>query len=411
MLHNLLEMGWNLHIVNRFTLGLACFVLTGSGIAVAEFELSGQISAEARLFTQTPGSTNRTDLTSSLAFKPEFYFEWNNGSSSFLFVPFARLDENDSRRTHVDVREFTYIRVGNDWELRAGLRKVFWGVAESNHLVDVINQTDLVENTDGEDKFGQPMVNLALIRGWGTLDFFVLPGFRERSFPGRSGRLRSVPRVDTSSANYESAAEQRHVDYAVRYSHYLGAFDLGIYHFWGTSREPFLELESTPSGEVVLAPAYDIIHQTGGDLQATLGNNLLKLEVLRRQGQGEPYTAAVGGFEYTFVGFLETTIDFGILGEYHFDERGRSAPTPFNHDAFTGARLAINDAADTQVLAGVVADLYGGGYLLNVEASRRFGNYWKLDVEARFLLGMDNADLLYSMRRDDHVLLELQRFF
>jgi len=397
--------------VNRLALGIVCCTLAGNGIAAAEFELSGQISAEARLFTQTPSSANRSDITSSLAFKPEFYFEWDNGSDSFLFVPFARLDENDSRRTHVDVREFTYIHVGNDWELRAGLRKVFWGVAESNHLVDVINQTDLIENTDGEDKFGQPMVNLALIRDWGTLDLFVLPGFRERSFPGRSGRLRSVPRVDTSSANYESAAEQKHVDYAVRYSHYLGAFDLGVYHFWGTSREPLLQLGSTPSGEIVLAPVYDIIHQTGGELQATLGNNLLKLEALRRQGQGETYIAAVGGFEYTFVGFLETKIDLGFLGEYHFDERGRSAATPFNHDLFIGARLAINDAADAQFLAGVVADLYGNGYLLNIEASRRFGNYWKLDLEVRFLLGIDNADPLYSMRRDDYVLLELQRFF
>ena len=29
--------------------------------------------------------------------------------------------------------------------------KVFWGVNESNHLVDIINQTDLVENSDTEE--------------------------------------------------------------------------------------------------------------------------------------------------------------------------------------------------------------------------------------------------------------------
>ena len=47
--------------------------------------------------------------------------------------------------------------------MRLGLRKVYWGVTESQHLVDVINQTEGVENLDGEDKLGQPMLNLALI--------------------------------------------------------------------------------------------------------------------------------------------------------------------------------------------------------------------------------------------------------
>jgi len=54
----------------------------------------------------------------------------------------------------------------------------FWGVTEFQHLVDIINQTDLVENIDTEDKLGQPMINLALINDWGTVDLFIMPYFR-----------------------------------------------------------------------------------------------------------------------------------------------------------------------------------------------------------------------------------------
>lgn len=398
--------------MNRLIIrGLGCGALALGGAAYAEFEISGHLGAESRIFLQDPRIRSHKDVTGSVSFKPEFYFEWDGARQSFLFVPFGRFDENDSRRTHYDVREFTYIYAAPDWELRAGLRKVFWGVAESNHLIDIINQTDLVENLDAEDKFGQPMVNLALVRDWGTLDFFVLPGFRERSFPGRDGRLQPPLRVDTSAADYESAAEQTHVDYAARYSHFIGVFDVGLYHFWGTSREPRFRAELTRAGELVLAPIYDIIHQTGADLQATVGNSLLKFEALRRQGQGGTYAAAVGGFEYTFVGFLGTNIDFGVLGEYHFDERGRHAPTPFNNDVFGGSRIAINDAADSQILSGVVADLNAGGYFMNVEASRRFGDYWKLELEIRLLLDVERDDPLHSINRDDHILLELFRFF
>ena len=398
-------------LIRSFNTRLLCCTLLWTGAVSADFEFSGHVGTETRIFIQDPSGSDLSGATGSLSFKPEAYLEWDDGDQSFLFVPFVRLDQNDTRRTHYDVRELTYIYAAESWEFRFGLRRLFWGVAESNHLVDIINQTDLVENLDQEDKFGQPMVNFALVRDWGTVDLFVLPGFRERSFPGRDGRFQFPLRVDTSAAEYESAGEQNHVDYAARYSHYFGVFDVGLYHFWGTSREPRFAVERTAAGEPILAPIYDIIHQSGTDLQATLGNWLLKFEALRRQGQGETYAAAVGGYEYTFVGFLGTSIDLGVLGEYHFDERGRRAPSPFNNDVFVGSRIAINDAADSQLLSGIVSDLNGGGYFLNIEASRRFGDFWKVELELRLLLDVEKTDPLRSLHRDDYVQLELLRFF
>ena len=60
-------------------------------------------------------------------------------------------------------------------------------------------------------------------------------------------------------------------------------------------------------------------------------------------------------------------MDVGVIGEYHFDERGEAALSPFNHDVFVGGRLAFNDVPDTQILGGVVSDLNGNGHFLNVE--------------------------------------------
>ena len=62
------------------------------------------------------------------------------------------------------MRELLYQRVFDQAELRVGIGRVFWGVTESYKLVDVINQTDLVENVDHEDKLGQPLVNLTFVR-------------------------------------------------------------------------------------------------------------------------------------------------------------------------------------------------------------------------------------------------------
>ena len=88
---------------------------------------------------------------------------------------FARYDNQDDERSHVDLREAYWGYDGDSWDVNAGFSKVFWGVAESRHLVDVINQTDLVEDLDQEDKLGQPMVNVNLQRDYGRFELYVMP--------------------------------------------------------------------------------------------------------------------------------------------------------------------------------------------------------------------------------------------
>ena len=48
-----------------------------------------------------------------------------------------------------------------NYETKIGVRKDFWGVTETVHRVDILNQTDSVDGFDGEDKLGQPMINLS----------------------------------------------------------------------------------------------------------------------------------------------------------------------------------------------------------------------------------------------------------
>ena len=389
-------------------IAIACSLLLQT---VQAGEWSGYGGLEFRYFPQQAWDPAQDYATgSSLVFEPEYYHEWDAGNQSIAFVPHLRLDQRDGARSHFDVRELTYLRAADGWEFRAGIRKVFWGVTEFQHLVDIINQTDLVENPDREDKLGQPMVNLALIRDWGTVDFFVLPWFRERNFHGREGRLRTQPVVADDRSRFASGAKERHVDFALRYSHVIGDFDIGLSHFYGTSRDPRL-LPGVDNGRPVLIPFYDIINQTSLDLQATTGNMLWKLEALHRSGQGDTYNALAGGFEYTFVGILESAIDLGVLGEYHYDDRGEGAPTIFEDDIAAGMRLAFNDVQSTALLTGMALDRNTGGKFFNMEASRRIGENWLLELQTRFFFGQDKADPAFAFTRDDYLELFLTYHF
>jgi hypothetical protein len=368
-------------------------------------ELSGYIATESRNFFNDPLFIGQKRDNFSFAFQPEYYHEWENGSS-FIFVPFQRIDSADSERTHFDIRELNYLWLTDNWELRIGVGKVFWGTTEFVHLVDIINQTDLVENIDEEDKLGQPMVHLSIPRDWGVLDMFVLPYFRERTFPGSKGRLRPALIVDVDSPRYESAAREHHIDFAVRYSQTIGDWDFGIYHFIGTGREPTLLVENNK-----LIPFYEQINQTGLDLQLVVGQWLWKLETLYRTGQGEAFLGGVGGFEYSLVGIAETSMDLGIIGEWAYDERGSDATTVFQNDAMFGLRLAFNDAVSTEFLAGLIQDIDGSARAISVEASRRMGPNWKLSLEARTFFEIDEDDLFYGLSNDDFILLELAYYF
>ena len=112
---------------------------------------------------------------------------------------------------------------------------------------------------------------------------------------------------------------------------------------------------------------------------------LWKLEALHESGQGDAWIAWVAGFEYTWFGIDESAVDLGLLAEHLFDGRGGNAPQPFENDLFAGVRLALNDEAGTDFLAGVIADVEGDATTLSLEASRRIGERWKVELEARGL--------------------------
>jgi hypothetical protein len=272
-----------------------------SGIAYSQWDVSGSLSGEVRFFPDEPAFPEQDDASSSAsaALEPEIVYEWNNEKDRLTFTPFGRWDAVDNNRSHGDVREASWLHLADGWDLVAGIGKVFWGVAESRHLVDIINQVDAVEDIDGEDKLGQTMVNINLIREWGTVSVFVLPGFRERTFPDDDARLRGPLPIDGDNATFDSDDKEHHIDGALRWSHTLGQWDVGLAHFRGTSREPLL-VQALRNGQLVLQPHYNQINQTSLDVQLTTESSLWKLEAITRSGHGERFHAVVGGLEHTF---------------------------------------------------------------------------------------------------------------
>lgn len=368
-------------------------------------DVSGYVGGELRTFTEA------SDTQASLSFVPEFYWQTKSSKDSLAFKAFARWDGLDEQRSHGDIRELMWLHAARNWELHTGIGKVFWGVTESAHLVDIINQTDAVESPDGEVKLGQPMVQWTGIYDWGLVDAFLLPYFRERTFPGINGRLGGSLLVQESAATYESDKKDRHVDWALRYSHSLGIWDYGLSYFKGTNRDPYLQYY-TENNNAYLAPYYNQITQVGVDIQATVESWLWKLEAIARQDSVKNYTAAVAGFEYTLFGIADSVMDLGLLAELHLDSRHNGAPTALQKDVFVGARLAFNDFQDTSLLLGFSQDIDDShSYLMFVEAARRLGKSFRISLDGRLFHSNNEFDPLYQVRADDHITLSIEYYY
>ena len=388
---------------------LSLLILAPSAWAEQYFEFSGKAGFESRFFFDDPLSTEQYNhYNASIYIQPEMYWEWNDGNDNIKFIPYARLDQHEGDRSHFDIRELEWIHVGENWESRIGVRKVYWGVTEFQHLVDVVNQIDGVEDIDGEDKLGQPMINLSLVRDWGIIDFLVMPYFRERNFTGIDSRLRPSLLINDDRPLYESSDKEKHLDYAIRWAHSIGDFDIGVHAFDGTDRDPQFIYDPI---EGKLLPYYQQLTQVGVDIQATLGDWLWKLEAVHKNTTIQDYTAVQFGFEYTRVGVMESVSDLGMLLEYGWDERGKNSRAFGQNDIFIGVRLAFNDVNSTAILAGGGYDLDFHSSLIQFEASRRINDNWTTSLDVRLFLNSDQRDVLYDFREDNHLQLTFERYF
>jgi len=476
---------------------ISIFASASYAFTIEDVNFDTMFGLQNRNYENKPISpVQRRHEFASVYFQQEISYRWNEGKDSWVFTPYFSVtrfedpwklehegyvpfvvpipiinfgDTRTAHRSYGDIREllWTHIADSNNWELRTGISKVFWGVTESQHLVDVINQKDFRTDLDGEDKLGQPMINLTLVKDYGNLDFFILPTFRERAFQSDVGRLSPVfvadpyspiSQISSPSPNpaiminskkteYESGAEENHTDFAFRWSNSIGVSDIGLSYFQGTNREPVLgaineDGDTLPTttipiypSVVYVTPYYEQMTQLGIDYQATLGAWLLKFEGIYRDSDSPKtplqdaadgktslttdYTAITMGFEYTINGIFNSPADLGFVFEYMSDSRDFEATNPNQNDVFLGFRYANNNVADPNILFGVIQDLDVDSYVAILEASRRVGESSKIIIEAMNAYADGQAsseidigrDATTSFANEDHVRLAWETYF
>lgn len=383
---------------------------TTADIAQDDRVLSGFVEVEGRAFTSTSDDGIGKDAAISAAIEPTLRWDSADGRHSLRLTGFARIDNINDHRTHADVREAKWVGQFGKLNLVVGVDRMFWGVTEAAHVVNIVNQIDALEDIDREDFLGQPLASAALNTSLGTFSAYVMPMFRERRFPGAEDRPNLPLPVARKLTRYESSKGDDHVDWAARWQINRQGLDVGLSYFSGTDRDPQLMPTLTATGRPVLAPYYALIDQAGIDAQWSLGSLALKFEGMKRWTTGKNYGALATGVEYTIGGIGAGGGDLGLLAEYLWNNGRGRGPSPFEDDIMVGLRWSGNDAATTELLAAAVFDVDGHGTAFNIEGSRRMGKAMRVSIDARlFTNGVD--DQLRYIRDDSFVQVKLQYYF
>lgn len=376
-------------------LGTALLILAWR-TADAHGQVSAGIAVESRVFGGSVAGEHAS-VETSLGFRMRYQLHWDRRRQVISLEGFARVGLANSQRTHVDIRELTWRKRWRSWELVAGMGIVSWGELESAGIVDVINQQDLIEGLHVHAKLGQPMMSVAWLRPWGTIEALVLPWFRERAFKGREARLQSPLAVVPDTAVYASGTG-RHPGLAVRWTQAFGAVDVGVAVFDGIDRDPRFQPFAHEGAVTGLVPVYHRVRRLGLNGRWMTGRWIWKVETTLRRGQ----SAAGVGVEYVPASFLS------LLAEYLYDSRGAQATTLFESDLFLGAQLRWLDG-DARL--GAYVDRSSGDLLITGEAAHRLRRNWTVAVGGSWRGGSSAGESPYAPRWTNRLSLTVRHLY
>lgn len=384
----------------------AVFQLAAPGISQSnETEIITRIENEHLLFPDKPSYSEQESYFPSVA--GEFQLSKQINSNYFVqFKLFARHDFRDTVRTRYDVREMFLQHQARNYTLHLGVRKLFWGVTESNHLADIINQNDFLEGFNNDQKLGQLLWQNTWVLKQGTIELMYLPVHRRARFSGEKGRLRPPlypGNRDEITDQYTTGSGRFYPSFVGRYASAFNDLDLGVTYLHGLAKTPFI----TENMEI----KYPVINQFGVDIQYAFKGLLLKNESMLQINQYENYMASVAGFEYTFDNVLNTGFNIGLLSEYLYDGRREMSLSGRDNDLFTGIRFTRNDIHSTQLLLGGIFDLEKQSKMYNVKVSRRLNEKVKITLDGVFFSSISQEEVIYLFKQDSYLKAAISYFF
>lgn len=362
-----------------FLLFLTVFLIESSWASDGQY--SGWVNLQSRYYPQTGERVDEQFYTGG-AVQLNYTHDITD-DDQLVATLFARGDSVDDERNLLDARELLWIHQADNYQFRMGVGQVSWGVNELFKITDLINQKDRAE-LPFQRKLGQPLASVSFYWGEDLIELYTMYDVRPAWYPGEDGRLRYPILVDPDNQLYDRG-ETGFWDFAGRWKTRIGEVDVSFSHFYGVTREPYFVF-NYDFNDPYLIPVYEKVNQTSIDLIYAWNDVLLKAEATYQTGSIEQFESVAGGFEYTQGGIFDSDMDLTWYVEAIWDSRDHIYGTLFDHDVGVAARFAFNDARDSNLIVGLVADYEYEEAFGYVFWTNTFGEHWTLNVTGQYFV-------------------------
>ena len=335
------------------------------------FALDKQIDIEYK-------DNKNTKDVKNIRLKLSHYYENNNDLIAFAL---DTQKSNNKNYNFTDLTELYWSRAEDNYELKFGLDKVFWGVAETYNIVNVINQNNNL-SSENKSKLSELMFKFSYYLDSDSIDFFYLPHFREQKF--------TKFKINNTFFKGKKNA------IALRYKGVYDNFDYAFSYFNGLGRKPLLVKEND-----IVNATYSRLSQFGIETQLTTEDILWKFEYAKKYQKNTNNDNIVIGFEY----LLGNQIESNILLEFLTSSNKKDF---FQNDIMLGVRVGLNDENSTEGLISVIYDIDNYASILNIRASSRFADNITMNLKLSTIFNSGKNSL---SKINDNLSLSLSYFF
>lgn len=361
------------------------------------------VATTGRYYFNAEDKNQTVDNQFSKGIKVEAKFKHKFDNTKFNSHLFANWDSADESRRYIDVRKANFYYRHNDVTVGAGIDTFFWGVSESINVVNVLNQSDIMESLDGKVKLGQSFISASKRFSNGDISVYYLPEFNAVTFPERPSYGLPISERNLFENNKKEGG------FAARGLFYFDQYEFAISYFKGTRRSPILIPQ--PSANI-LTPFYVQTENILFDGVYLADDFTLKLEAKTGKELNNGFSTANVGIEYPSYIFADYIEEVTLIAEYVFDDRELTAETHGQNDLFIGAKFDFGDTNQGRARFLYSYDFDYQGQYAELSYQYRLNDYVRVKAKVMKVLTATPTDQrLYALTGEEFAKFSLHYAF
>lgn len=370
----------------------------------AEFEVSGYLGLNSQAYLTLPDDKHSSNFTA----QQELELKYTKEDLSVYAKIYAQEDSYDLSSDDAKHNDRTFARIDElylkyDFEndmLSAGKSIKMWGALEVRNIVDGFNPQDFRTDLFDSQKLGVYNLTYSHYTDSGEVSAIIKFDEPDQSMAAYPYVYYFFPSFVSYDGKVHKSEDDNRASVYLKYSGSTDteyALDFAFIYENGYDSQRYFLPDGPLNGTPVNFNQYAYIankFMTYNTL--VVGTTLIKLEALYAVVDDYAYVGDYShlalGFEHTIENFLESDAALGLISEYYrYDTHDNDKFgdlelfESMQNDLFVGLRYSFNNANDSTIIGGVIADMEYDEQTYYMKMATRAFNSFKVEANYYYI--------------------------